>query len=69
MCGAPDTMLEKLKYLHHRLGMEDLIMYGQESRMSHDATIANIGLFGTDVLPVVGSGRGHPDIMPLGAFP
>ena len=53
VCGTPDTVLEKLKYLHGRLGMEHLIMYGQESRMSHEATMANIGLFGKEVLPVI----------------
>ena len=26
---------------------------GQKSRMSHDATMANIGLFGKEVLPVI----------------
>ena len=46
-------MLEKLEYLHGRLGMEHLIMYGQESKMDHEATMANIGLFGKEVLPVI----------------
>jgi hypothetical protein len=27
--------------------------YGQESRISHDATMKNIGLFGKEVLPEV----------------
>ena len=53
VCGTPDTVLEKLEYLHKRLGMDHLIMYGQESRMSHDATMSNIGLFGKEVLPVI----------------
>ena len=39
--------------MHRRLGTEHLIMYGQESRMSHDATIANIGLFSQQVLLVI----------------
>ena len=39
--------------MHDWLGTEHLIMYGQESRMSHDATTATIGLFGKEVLPVV----------------
>ena len=43
----------KLKYLHGRMGTEQLIMYGPQSRMSHDATMANIALFGREVLPVV----------------
>jgi hypothetical protein len=33
--------------------MEHLIFYGQESRMSHEATMANIGLFGKEVLPEI----------------
>ena len=53
VCGTPGTMLDKLKYLHDRLGMDHLIMYGQESRMSHEATMANIGFFGKEVLPVI----------------
>ena len=53
VCGTPDTVLEELKYLHDWLGMDHLIMYGQESRMSHEATMANIGFFGKEVLPVI----------------
>ena len=53
VCGTPDTVLEKMKYLHDRLGTEHLIMYGQESKMSHEATMANIGLFSKEVLPVI----------------
>ena len=53
VCGTPDTVLEKLKHIHGRLGMEHLIMYGQESKMDHEATMANIGLFGKEVLPVI----------------
>ena len=53
VCGTPDTVLETLEYLHNRLGMEHMIFYGQESRMSHDATMSNIGLFGKEVLPTV----------------
>ena len=53
VCGTPGTMLDKLKYLHDRLGMDHLIMYGQESRMSHEATMSNIGFFGKEMLPVI----------------
>ena len=53
VCGTPETVLETLEYLHNRLGMEHLIFYGQESRMSHDATMSNIGLFGKEVLPTI----------------
>ena len=53
VAGTPDTVLEKIKYLHDRLGMEHLIFYGQESKMSHQATMSNIGLFGKEVLPEI----------------
>ena len=53
VCGTPDTVLEKLEHIHGRLGMEHLIMYGQESKMDHEATMANIGLFGKEVLPII----------------
>ena len=49
----PDTVLEHLTHLHDRLGTEHLVMYGQESRMSPEAAMANIGLFGREVLPVI----------------
>ena len=51
--GTPDSVLEQLEYLHTKLGMGNLIFYGQESRMSHEATMKNIELFGKHVLPVV----------------
>ena len=53
VCGTPGTMLDKLKNLHDRLGMDHLIMYGQESRMSHETPMANIGFFGKEALPVI----------------
>ena len=53
VAGTPDTVLEKIRYLYDRLGMDHLIFYGQESKMSHDATMKNIGLFGKEVLPEI----------------
>ena len=53
VAGTPDTVLEKIKYLHDELGMNHLIFYGQESRMSHEATMSNISLFGKEVLPEI----------------
>ena len=53
VCGTPDSVLEQLEYLHSKLGMGNLIFYGQESRMSHEATMRNIELFGKHVLPVI----------------
>ena len=46
-CNLAAAVLEKLTCLHETLGMDHLIMYGQESKMS------NIGLFGKEVLPVI----------------
>ena len=51
--GQPDTTLEKPKYPHRRLGMEHLVSHGQEFKMSHEATMSNIGLFGKEVLTVI----------------
>ena len=53
VAGTPDTVLEKIRYLYDRLGMDHLIFYGQESKMSHAATMKNIGLFGKEVLPEI----------------
>ena len=53
MGGTPDTMLEKLKYLCNWLGTTHLIMYGQQTRMFHDDTMANLGLFVQQVLPSI----------------
>ena len=33
--------------------MEHLFRYGQESKMRHEVTMSNIGLFGKEVLPVI----------------
>ena len=53
VCGTPDTVLQKLEFLHQRLGMEHLVFYGQESRMGHEATMKNIGLYGKEILPII----------------
>ena len=53
VCGTPDAVLDKLEFLYKRLRMEHLIIYGQESKMSHAATMSNIGLFGKQILPVI----------------
>ena len=45
VCGTPHPVLEKVKSLDDRLGMQHRIV-GQESRMSHEPTMANIGFFG-----------------------
>ena len=49
----PATGLRETEVPARAVGMEHLIMYGQEFRMSHEATMANIGLFGKEVLPVI----------------
>jgi alkanesulfonate monooxygenase SsuD/methylene tetrahydromethanopterin reductase-like flavin-dependent oxidoreductase (luciferase family) len=50
---TPDTVLKKLRYLKDELHMGHLIFYGQESRMSHDATMRSIELFGKEVMPAI----------------
>ncbi len=47
------TVREKLKHLRAQLRFDHLIVYGQESRMPHEVTMANIGPFGKEVLPVI----------------
>jgi alkanesulfonate monooxygenase SsuD/methylene tetrahydromethanopterin reductase-like flavin-dependent oxidoreductase (luciferase family) len=53
VAGTPDTVIKKLKYLKDEIGMGHLIFYGQESRMSHDATMRSIELFGKEVMPAI----------------
>ena len=38
-------------------------MHGQDERLSHGARMADIGLFGKEVLPEVRKWLGHPDII------
>jgi alkanesulfonate monooxygenase SsuD/methylene tetrahydromethanopterin reductase-like flavin-dependent oxidoreductase (luciferase family) len=53
VAGTPDTVLKKLRYLKDRLPIGHLVFYGQESRMSHDATMRSIELFGKEVMPAI----------------
>ena len=53
VAGTPDTVLKKLRFLKDELNMGHLVFYGQESRMSHDATMRSIELFGKEVMPAV----------------
>jgi alkanesulfonate monooxygenase SsuD/methylene tetrahydromethanopterin reductase-like flavin-dependent oxidoreductase (luciferase family) len=53
VAGTPDQVIEKLWHLKDKLNMGHLIFYGQESRMSHEASMRNIDLFGKEVMPVV----------------
>jgi alkanesulfonate monooxygenase SsuD/methylene tetrahydromethanopterin reductase-like flavin-dependent oxidoreductase (luciferase family) len=53
VAGTPDTVLRKLKVIKDELGVGHLIFYGQESRMSHAATMRSIELFGTEVMPAI----------------
>jgi alkanesulfonate monooxygenase SsuD/methylene tetrahydromethanopterin reductase-like flavin-dependent oxidoreductase (luciferase family) len=53
VAGTPDTVLTKLRYIKDRLNIDHLIYYGQESRMSHEATMRSIELFAKEVLPAV----------------
>ncbi|GIX46713.1 MAG: monooxygenase [Candidatus Tectimicrobiota bacterium] len=53
VAGTPDTVLKKLKFIKDELGIGHLIFYGQESRMSHEATLRSIELFGKEVMPAL----------------
>lgn len=53
VAGTPDTVLKKLAFIRDELGVGQLIFYGQESRMSHAATMRSIELFGKEVMPAI----------------
>jgi len=53
VAGTPDTVLKKLRFLKDELNMGHLVFYGQESRMSHKATMRSIELFGKEVMPAL----------------
>ncbi len=53
VAGTPDTVLKKLRFLKDELNIGHLVFYGQESRMSHEATIRSIELFGKEVMPAI----------------
>jgi alkanesulfonate monooxygenase SsuD/methylene tetrahydromethanopterin reductase-like flavin-dependent oxidoreductase (luciferase family) len=53
VAGTPDTVLKKLRFLKDELNMGHLVFYGQESRMSHEATMRSIELFGKEVMPAI----------------
>ena len=53
VAGTPDTVLKKPRFLKDELHMGHLVFYGQESRMSHEATMRSIGLFGKEVMPAI----------------
>src|ERR671925_1301746 len=53
VAGTPDTVLKKPRLLKDELHMGHLGLYGQESRMSHTATMCSIALFGKEVMPAM----------------
>lgn len=53
VAGTPDTVLKKLRHIKDELNVGHLIFYGQESRMSHEATMRSIELFGKEVMPAI----------------
>jgi alkanesulfonate monooxygenase SsuD/methylene tetrahydromethanopterin reductase-like flavin-dependent oxidoreductase (luciferase family) len=59
VAGTPDTVLRKLKVIKDELGVGHLIFYGQESRMSHAATMRSIDLFGREVMPAIKESSQH----------
>src|SRR5215475_13041356 len=51
--GALATVSKKLRFLKDELHMGHLVFYGQESHMSHEATMRSIELFGKEVMPAI----------------
>lgn len=51
IAGSPDTVYEKVKYLHDRCGVGHLMMMNQAGFLSHERTMRSIELFSKEVLP------------------
>lgn len=51
IAGSPDTVFEKVKYLHERCGVGHLLMMNQAGFLSHERTLKSIELFAKEVLP------------------
>ena len=51
-CGTPDQVIDQIsEFVHHCGGLGNLLMMGHAGAMSHRDTVANLTLFGTEVLP------------------
>jgi alkanesulfonate monooxygenase SsuD/methylene tetrahydromethanopterin reductase-like flavin-dependent oxidoreductase (luciferase family) len=53
MVGNPDTMIEKIKYLHERCGIGHLLMMNQAGLMSTGKVRRSMELFATEVYPAI----------------
>lgn len=51
IAGGPDTVYEKVKYLHERCGVGHLMMMNQAGFLSHERTMRSIELFAKEVYP------------------
>jgi alkanesulfonate monooxygenase SsuD/methylene tetrahydromethanopterin reductase-like flavin-dependent oxidoreductase (luciferase family) len=49
--GSPQTVLEKLSYMHERLGFGSLLLEAQAGAMSHKDTMRSLELLGREVIP------------------
>jgi alkanesulfonate monooxygenase SsuD/methylene tetrahydromethanopterin reductase-like flavin-dependent oxidoreductase (luciferase family) len=49
--GSPQTVLEKLSYMHERLGFGSLLLEAQAGAMPHADTMRSLELLGRDVIP------------------
>ena len=49
--GSPQTVLEKLSYMHERLGFGALLLEAQAGAMPHAATMRSLDLLGREVIP------------------
>lgn len=51
-CGTPDQVYDQIvAFMEHCGGLGNLLMMGHSGSMTHDDTVANLTLFGREVLP------------------
>lgn len=53
MVGSPDTMIQKIRYLHERCGVGHLLMMNHAGSMSSEKTRRSMELFAREVYPAV----------------
>jgi hypothetical protein len=53
MVGNPDTMIEKISYLHERCGIGHLIIMNQAGFMPTDKVRRSLELFAKEVYPAI----------------
>jgi alkanesulfonate monooxygenase SsuD/methylene tetrahydromethanopterin reductase-like flavin-dependent oxidoreductase (luciferase family) len=54
--GTPETVTEKLRYVRDLLGVGHLCMWAHDGYISHEDTVRNIELLGSEVLPALRAG-------------